>query len=187
LVVGLYAEGVARNRGIIPSWVTAVVDNAWMLLVVALFVLVSREVQRRALGTVTKERFVLRAGETWLFRTRFMSGQFHPRPEAFNPRPGLLQMLRGPLTAKGLLWVALTDKRFGFGLSFFYTWRIIDVTSISRVSEVHGRWPHSHALLIEYAFAGRTEGLVVSMKSAGGRRLGEAIRRLIGPQYYYAG
>ncbi|MCL5256865.1 MAG: hypothetical protein M1319_03595 [Chloroflexi bacterium] len=170
--IGQY--GTARNQGKIPEWIDNLVFDAWGVAVLGGAFIYSRWLERRCVGDIPHEKFRVEPGEKTLFGSRFMSGIFFRNVKDFNPFPNLKDRLRGAfaqpgtenaMRLQGLLKIQVTDRRLVFGFSVLgRTWRVIPLSSVRSISELHGKWPYRDALVVEYDFAGRREALVLSSK-----------------------
>lgn len=181
LAAGLYEYGLARKRGVTPQWLDDLVFNVWPLVVIPVGILYILRLERQVLGKLVTEKFDLLPGESILFRGSLMSGGFHPRAADFNPRPQWRELFQvPPYVVRGLLKVLLTNRRLVVGTLIGRTWRIIPLTSIRKIVDVHGSYPYRQALLLEYDFEDQREAIVIFNGSRRGQAFRDAARSATG-------
>jgi len=177
LAAGLYEYGLARNRGVTPQWLDDLVFNVWPLVVIPVGIFYILRLERRVLGKLVTEKFDLLPGELILFRASLMSGVFYPRAVDFNPRPRWRELFQvPPYAVRGLLKVLLTDRRLVVGTLLGRTWRIIPLSCVRKIVDVHGSYPYRQAVLIEYDFEDQSEAILILNKSRRGQAFTDAVR-----------
>ena len=176
LAFAMYAFGMARNRGSVPSWLDTVVSLIFIIGVPTGILLQARHSEEVYVGDLSSEKVVPEAGELTVFENSFMSGQFFPAGIAFKPDVGFGEWLKGgAVRVIGLLRVRLTNRRLVFGLLVGHTWRVLDLSAIREVRSVRGRWPYKDAVLVEYEFGNRIEKILFWTGSGRGNRLKAAL------------
>ena len=182
LVVGVYQYGLAKNRGAIAigtdSAITALSAGVILLLVAIL----TPRWERRWIGDFPEQTLVLQAGEVVQFRSSFLSGQFYREAQTFNPTPGLRRWASGgPINIRGMLKVCLTSHRLIFGRFAGPTYRMLPLRAIVRYTEIQAWCPNPEAVLIEYEYRSRREGVLIWTNSTGGRRFSALLGASVPP------
>jgi hypothetical protein len=185
LVIGWYQFGLARNRGLIPRWLENLVFGAWLPVIIIASVPIIRYYERQFFRTVFPGKFRLGDGEVLLFSGFLSSGAtLYPKAEDFTPSPPIRTWFREtpPYWGNPFIRVRLTDRRLTIGSAVGYTWRIIPLLSIIRISDVYrGKWSFPRELtVIEYEFQSRREIIAMPRNSKKARGFDVALRAAIG-------
>ena len=158
---GMYEFGIARNRGRVPNWVDTAVSLIFIIGVPTGILLQARHSEEVHVGSLSSEKIVLEPGEDVFSKTALCLGSSSLRGSHSTQSQLRRMAQRRPSQSNRTVEGSTDEQRLVFGLLVGRTWRVLELYAIREARWINGRWPYKDALLIEYEFDNRIEGMSV--------------------------